>query len=260
MAAQGSAGIGIMKILADLAVTLLLWTYYILGFIFFFSPFYLFCFLFSSDREMSFQKLNSKLYRGFFALLHFLVPQVTWRVSDAVYAIRSSVIIANHQSFLDPILFISLFPRQKTVVKKRYFGVPIFGWILKASGYIPAFIGDSGADILLEQIGKMKDYLERGGNLFMFPEGTRSRDDGVKPFEKGAFRIAKLCGAPLQVVVIRNTGRLYIPGRFLFNTRERFTISVEVVGALNPDYHSDTFSLSKVMAEAHNLMEKGTGV
>lgn len=246
----------IVKTITDFAITVTLWVYYVVGFLLFFSPFYLFSFFFSIDREAAFQKLNRTLHRGFFALLRTLVPQVTWQVSPEVYAIRSSVIIANHLSFLDPILFVSLFDRQKTVVKKRYFSVPVFGWILKASGYIPALSRDSGYDILLEQIGRMKTYLERGGNLFMFPEGTRSRDGGVKPFERGAFRIAKLCGAPIQVVVIRNTGRLYIPGRFLFNTRECFTISVEVAGTLNPDYDGDMFSLSGLMAEAYAMSKK----
>lgn len=246
----------LMKTIADFAITAALWVYYIASFLFFFAPFYIYSFFFSANRETAFQKLNRTLHRSFFALLRTLVPHVTWQVSPKVYAVRSSVIIANHLSFLDPILFASLFARQKTVVKKVFFGVPVFGWILKSSGYIPALAGDSGSDILLEQIGKMKDYLAGGGNLFMFPEGTRSRNGRINPFDRGAFRIAKLCGAPIQVVVIRNTGRLYIPGRFLFNTRERFTISVELAGTLNPDYDSATFSLSGLMAEARKLMEK----
>ena len=260
MAANRPATFGISTVLFDLPVTLILWTYYILGFIVFFSPFYILVLLFSHRREVLLQKLNSFFYRGFFLLLRVLVPRVSWHISDTVYAIRSSVIIANHQSFLDPILFVSLFLRQKTVVKQRYFPVPIFGWILKASGYIPAFGGDSGSDILLEQVGKMQAYLAGGGNLFMFPEGTRSRDGRIGSFDRGAFRIAKLCRAPLQVVVIRNTGRLYIPGRFLFNTRERFTISIELAGTLVPDYNSEDFSISNLMDQARLMMEEGVNL
>lgn len=247
----------IVNITLDFAITLILWVYYISGFFFFFAPFYIYFFFSPTKRESAFQRLNCTLHRSFFALLRTLVPQVTWQISPAVRAIHASVIIANHQSFLDPILFVSLFPRQKTVVKKRYFSVPVFGWILKTSGYIPALAGDSGSDILLEQVGKMKGYLRNGGNLFMFPEGTRSRNRRIGAFDRGAFRIAKLCDAPLQVVVLRNTGRLYIPGRFLFNTRERFTISVELAGTLTPDYDSDSFSLSGLMADARTLLERG---
>jgi len=254
MALPWPAKVSILGSLADFLITLILWTYYIFGFMIFFSPIYLLAFFFAADREGSFQKLNNLVYRSFFAFLRILVPQVSWRVSPEVYAIRSSVIIANHLSFLDPILLISLFARQKTVVKKTYFRVPVFGWILKNSGYIPALAGDSGSEILLEQVGKMKAYLAKGGNLFMFPEGTRSRDGRIGPFDRGAFRIAKLCGAPIQVVTIRHTGRLYRPGRFWFNTRERFTISVERAGTLRPDYDGDAFSLSDLMTQARKLM------
>ena len=256
MALPRPAKVSILGSLADFLITMLLWTYYVLSFIIFFSPIYLLAFFFAADREGSFQKLNSWVYRSFFALLRILVPWVTWRVSDEVYTLRSSVIVANHLSFLDPILLISLFARQKTVVKKTYFRVPVFGWILKNSGYIPALAGDSGSDILLEQVGKMKAYLGSGGNLFMFPEGTRSRDGRIGAFDRGAFRMAKLCGSPLQVVMIRNTGRLYRPGRFWFNTRERFIISVELAGTLRPDYDSETFSLSGLMGQARKLMEE----
>lgn len=254
MALPRPAKVSILGSLAEFLITLILWTYYIFGFIIFLSPIYLLAFFCAADREGAFQKLNSLIYRSFFALLRILIPRVSWRVSDEVYALRSSVIIANHLSFLDPILLISLFARQKTVVKKPYFRVPVFGWILKTSGYIPALAGDSGSEILLEQVGKMKAYLESGGNLFMFPEGTRSRNGRIGPFDRGAFRIAKLCNAPIQVITIRNTGRLYIPGRFWFNTRERFTISVGLAGTLRPDYNGDAFSLSGLMGQARRLM------
>ena len=246
----------IVNTAADAAVTLILWVHYVAGFLLIFSPFYLGAFLFAADREAAFQRLNHALHRSFFTLLRFLVPGVTWHISPEVLALRSAVIVANHQSFLDPILFVSLFPRQKTVVKKRYFRVPVFGWILKTSGYIPALAGDTAADILLEQIGRMKAYLAAGGNLFMFPEGTRSRDGRVAPFERGAFRLAKLCRAPVRVVTLSGTGRLYGPGRFLFRTRERFTVSVDLAGTLQPDYDGDVFPLSGLMDVARDLMER----
>ena len=64
------------------------------------------------------------------------------------------MIVANHLSFLDPILLL-LFARQKTVVKKTYFRVPVFGWNLKKLRlHCPALAGDSGSDILLEQVGR----------------------------------------------------------------------------------------------------------
>ena len=222
-----AALIALQHRLRDFAVTVILWTYYIMGFILFFSPFYLSVLLFPARREEAFQRLNHRLHRSFFALLRTLAPRVEWRIAEEVKDIRSSVIIANHVSFLDPILFVSLFEKQKTIVKSDYFHLPVFGWILRTSGYIPSPAEGLFAADMVDQIKKMREYLEAGGNLFIFPEGHRSRDGRIGPFDQGAFKIARLCrAASLKVVLIRNTDRLFPPGRFLFNTRDEIVIEV----------------------------------
>lgn len=243
--------------LRDFAATVILWAYYILGFILFFSPFYLFALLSPARREAAFQRLNYRLHRSFFTLLRTLAPRVEWRIAEEVKAIRSSVIIANHLSFLDPILFVSLFEKQKTIVKSDYFHLPVFGWILRTSGYIPSSAEGPFAADMVDQIKTMQEYLARGGNLFIFPEGHRSRDGRIGSFDQGAFKIARLCrAASLKVVLIRNTDRLFPPGRFLFNTRDKIVIEVELAGSINPDYESESFSLPALMAEARSLLER----
>jgi 1-acyl-sn-glycerol-3-phosphate acyltransferase len=242
--------------LRDFAVTVILWVYYIMGFLLFFSPFYLSAFLFRARREEAFQQLNHRLHRSFFALLRALAPRVEWRTADGVKAIRSSVIIANHLSFLDPILFVSLFEKQKTIVKNAYFSLPVFGWILRTSGYIPSLAEGLFAVDMVDQVKTMQEYLAGGGNLFIFPEGHRSRDGRVGCFDQGAFKIARLSRAgSIKTVRIRNTDRLFPPGRFLFNTGEAIVIEVELVGSIEPNYEAETFSLPALMAEARSLLE-----
>ncbi len=244
-------------LLRDVAVTVILWAYYIMGFILFFSPFYLSALFYPDRREEAFQRLNHRLHRSFFTLLRALAPRVKWRIAEEVKDIRSSVIIANHLSFLDPILFVSLFERQKTIVKRDYFGLPVFGWILRTSGYIPSSAEGLFPADMVDQIKRMREYLVRGGNLFIFPEGHRSRDGRIGPFDLGAFKIARLCrAASLKVVLIRNTDGLFPPGRFLFNTRDERVIEVELAGSLEPDYDSEAFSLPALMAEARSLLER----
>jgi 1-acyl-sn-glycerol-3-phosphate acyltransferase len=245
----------LLKTVKNFTITIALWTYYIMGYLLLFSPFYLYAFFFSVRREETFQKLNCLLHRIFFSLLRTIVPNVTWHISEEVKALRSSIIIANHLSFLDPILFVSLFEKQKTVVKSAYFRFPVFGWILRTSGYIPSMAVGLFAEDMVDQIKKMKDYLSGGGNLFVFPEGTRSRDGRIGPFDKGAFSIARICNAPISVVLIRNTHKLFPPGKFLFDTSAEIVIEAELVGSLEPDYDNDAFTLSGLMAEARSLME-----
>lgn len=244
----------------DFAVTVILWAYYIMGFILVFSPFYLYALFFPARREEAFQKLNHRLHRSFFALLRLLVPGVRWRISEEVRALRSSVIIANHLSFLDPILFVSLFEKQKTIVKNDYFNLPVFGWILRTSGYVPSMAHGLFTASMVDQIKAMGDYLATGGNLFIFPEGTRSRDGRIGPFDKGAFKIARLCQATsIRVVLIRNTDKLFPPDRFLFDARADQAIEVELAGSSEPDYGNAGFSLPAWMDEARSLMEQKAG-
>jgi 1-acyl-sn-glycerol-3-phosphate acyltransferase len=181
---------------------------------------------------------------------------VKWHIAEEVSSIRSSIIIANHISFLDPILFVSLFEKQKTIANIGYFRLPVFGWILKMSGYIPSMTDKLFAEDMINQIENLSDYLSTGGNLFIFPEGTRSRNGMIGPFDRGAFRIARLCHAPIKVVIIRNTHKLYPTGKMAVDACTENIIDVELAGSLEPDYESGSFSLSGLMAEARSLMER----
>ena len=241
----------------DAVVTAILWFYYILGFLLFYSPFYLAAFFKAPQREEAFQRLNHRLHRSFFALLRSLVPNVRWQIADDVLALRGSLILVNHLSFLDPILFVSLFEKQKTIVKSDYFHYPVFGWILRQSGYVPSLARGLFTVDMAEQIKGMREYLAAGGNFFIFPEGTRSRDGRIGPFDPGAFKIARLCQAsPIAVVQIRNTHRLFPPDRFLFRTGDHLVIEVSLAGTVAPDYGNEAFSLEAFMGEVRALMEK----
>jgi len=239
----------VLELAQDFLLTLIIWTYYIASFIVFFSFLYMFSLFFTKNRELSFQKINASFFRTFFRVLGIFLPRVSWHMGHDVESIRSSVIIVNHLSFLDPILLVSLFPKQKTVVKSRYFTMPVFGWILKSSGYIPAFTRGEDTEILLEQVGKMKHYFSVGGNLFVFPEGTRSRTGRLGSFDKGAFRIARQCNAPLKILLIKGTGNLYPPDSFLFRTRKEIKISVELVKTILPTHENNHKSISAIITE-----------
>lgn len=244
-----------LKPVSDLMVTLLLWAYFTLGFIVFFSPFYLAVYLVSENREYAFQRLNHNFYRGFFFLIRILIPGQKWHIADEIKSIRSSVIVCNHLSYLDPLLLISLFPRHKTIVKSTFFSVPIFGWMLEQSGYIPSSSEGRLSELMIERIDAMDGYLAAGGNLFIFPEGTRSRNGTIGRLNKGAFKIARLCRTPIKVLHIRNTHRLFKPGKFLFNTLVSNSITVEPITGIEPDYQSGHFSMSELMSQVRSLLE-----
>jgi 1-acyl-sn-glycerol-3-phosphate acyltransferase len=240
--------------LKDLAITLLLWGYFTAGFVLCFSPFYLLSYFFASDRPAAFQRLNSLFYRGFFFLCRGTIPSHKWEISPGVRAIRGSVIVSNHVSYLDSILMVSLFPRLTTIAKARLFDIPLFGRVLALSGYIPSSGEGPYATLLIHSLESLAGHFSNGGNIIVFPEGTRSRDGVVGPFNKGAFKIARKFDTPLSVLKIRNTDKLFTPGKFLFNTGCSNLIRVDLVSHLHPDYGHPDFSMKKLMDDVHRLI------
>jgi 1-acyl-sn-glycerol-3-phosphate acyltransferase len=230
----------------DCCATLVCWTWFIFGFILFFSWRYLAIALFVKDPERNFQRLNSQFYRGFFAVVRVTAPRHSIKIDDEVAAISSSVVVCNHLSYLDPLLLIALFPQHRTIVKTRFFSMLIFGWIIEKSGYLPATSEGKFARMMIRQMDSMESYLKGGGNLFIFPEGTRSRDGKIGKLNKGALKIARMCKAPVYVLELCNTDKLFTPGKFLFNTRVKNTISVEIIDRIEPDYQNNPPSTAEL--------------
>jgi 1-acyl-sn-glycerol-3-phosphate acyltransferase len=226
----------VVKKIVDIFVTTVVWTYFTVGGIVCFCPFFLFVFLFSRDREGGFQKIIHFFYRGFFWLARTITPGLQIEIREDVRKIRSSVVICNHLSYLDPILLLSVWKAHKTIVKGALFRAPCFGWFPRQAGYIPAGGGGDMAAMMVDRVEKLGEFLGAGGNLFVFPEGTRSEDGTLGSFETGAFKIAGRCRAPIEVLMISNTGRLYTPGRVLFNTCVRNTIRIERISRIEPEF------------------------
>lgn len=236
-----------LKPVVDPLITAMVWIYYIGGYLAFFWPFHVWAYFFSANRERGFQKVNRRIYQSFFFVLRQVTPGLKLHIPADVSAIRSSVIVCNHLSFLDPILLVSLYDQQKTIVKSSFFKLPVFGWLLKNSGYLPSESGGDFLNLMMARVADMPGYLAAGGNLFVFPEGARSRNGKIGTFNKGAFSIARKCRAPIAVLRVRNTGTLFPPDKILFNTCVDTTISIELITLLNPAYDDDDFSLTRLM-------------
>ena len=241
----------------DFAVTLLHWICLIFGFAVFFSPFYLGALLFSTNRESAFQKVNHVFFKGFFLLSRLLIPKLVLNISDEVRSIRSCIIVCNHLSYFDPLLFVSLFEKHKTIVKNTFFKVPLFGFVLKTAGYIPSTSVGAFSPLMIERLEKMGEFLSSGGNLFIFPEGTRSKDGSIGTLNEGAFKIARRFKAPLKVCLIKNTNVLYRPNTCLLDTGIREPIEIKLIGSIEPDCNGRRLSVSDLMSRARLLFEKG---
>jgi 1-acyl-sn-glycerol-3-phosphate acyltransferase len=239
----------------DFIITVVLWAYFTIGFVLLFAPFYIWAGIFSKDRERAFQRLNSRFYRGFFFLVRRLMPGHRWHIQPEVLDIRSAVVVCNHRSYLDSILLISLYARHNTIVKSRLLDIPIFGSMLQWSGYIPSSSEGRFAEMMIQRIEGMEAFLADGGNLIVFPEGTRSRDGRIGALNKGAFKIARRFRAPIKVLFVRNTDRMFRRGSFSFDTRGPNVIRLELIGTIDAAAECEASSLPHVIAKVREMLE-----
>lgn len=240
----------------DFCLTLLLWAYFTFGYLFILLLFFVPSSIHLKNSAAVFQKMNHIHLKCFFAWLRFLAPRTTFKIDQAVSGLRSSIIVCNHISYLDPILLVSLFPRQTTIVKNTFFSVPIFGWFLKKAGYVPSSPSEMHGPAMINHLEGIRRHLASGGNLFVFPEGTRSRGGKLLPFNKGVFSIARYCNTGLQLVLIRGTDKLFRPGAFSFRMRKTNTIELELIASLAPDDQSGNFSIGAVAHQARLVFER----
>lgn len=98
---------------------------------------------------------------------------------------KPSVIIANHQSFIDVIMMMTFHPKVIIMTNDWVYNSPFFGAQIRYLGFFP---GSHGVEKNLEDI---RPWVEDGYSVILFPEGTRSKNKQIGRFHKGAFFIAE---------------------------------------------------------------------
>lgn len=117
---------------------------------------------------------------------------------------RAFVFMPNHQSLYDIPAMIATLPLPAVFFAKRsLFQIPIFGWALRAGGFISVDRRDRSR--AKESFSKAVRTLQKGRSTVIFPEGTRSLDGGLLPFERGGFLLAIKSGAAIVPAGIRGT-------------------------------------------------------
>ncbi|MBE0390720.1 MMPL family transporter [Flavobacterium sp. PL002] len=124
---------------------------------------------------------------------------------------KPAVIIANHMSFLDILAVGMLSPKIIFLVSDWVYNSPFFGKGVRLAGFYPVSSGiDNGIEHLREKV-------DQGFSLMVFPEGTRSTDNLIKRFHKGAFYLAEEFKLDIVPVVIHGYSEIAPKGDFILN-------------------------------------------
>jgi 1-acyl-sn-glycerol-3-phosphate acyltransferase len=121
--------------------------------------------------------------------------------AERVPAEGALLIVANHQSFLDPPM-IGAFVKQRQIVYIARLGLfksRFFGWFIGALNAIP--IREDGQSDT-PAIKAALSVLARGHALAIFPEGRRTPDGALQPFKRGTALLFKRAKCPVQPVAV----------------------------------------------------------
>jgi 1-acyl-sn-glycerol-3-phosphate acyltransferase len=109
------------------------------------------------------------------------------------------LVLANHQSFLDPLLIgLPLRRPVSFLARDSLFKVPVIGWILRSTYVMPISRESASSASLRETIRRM----QHGFLVGVFPEGTRTETGDVGPFKPGFVALVRRAKLPVYPVGI----------------------------------------------------------
>jgi 1-acyl-sn-glycerol-3-phosphate acyltransferase len=117
------------------------------------------------------------------------------RALDGLADEAGLIVVANHPSLLDAMMLVAHLPRAACVMKASLVRNPFLGPGARLARYIRN-------DSTWGMVKLAVDDLRAGGQLVLFPEGTRTTRPPVNPFHSAVGLIAKRAGAPVQAVFI----------------------------------------------------------
>jgi 1-acyl-sn-glycerol-3-phosphate acyltransferase len=108
---------------------------------------------------------------------------------------EGQLILANHPTLIDTVFLIAFVRNADCIVKGGLWNNPFTRGPVRAAGYIN---NDQGPQLVDDCIAS----LRAGGNLIVFPEGTRTPRSGALALKRGAANIAVRGARPVTPVVI----------------------------------------------------------
>ena len=143
---------------------------------------------------------------------------------DHLRDLGPAVFVANHASYLDPVLIMAVLPVElRFAVKSQLANYPLLGTAIRKGEHITIDKRDLSQQI--ERASAIVAPLHGGESLFVFPEGTFVSAPGLLPFRLGAFRAAVETARPLVPVTIRGTRRI-LPAHTLLLRPGRITVTI----------------------------------
>ncbi len=158
-----------------------------------------------------------------------------WRIhisgGENLDANQVYVVVSNHQSLADIPVISHLKLDTKWLAKAELFRLPFVGWMLRMAGDVPIDRSDrrKGAQAML----RCARYLRQRCSVVFFPEGTRSPDRHVLPFNLGPFQLAIREQISILPLVVEGSGAALPPHSWMFGKTQ--DVHLRILEAVSVD-------------------------
>ena len=121
------------------------------------------------------------------------------------------LLVSNHVNSFDPMVLYMTVPRHMIALeKKSHFSWPFYGGMIRRWGNLP--VAPRDPELASRSLARAAELLRAGTPVFVFPEGTRSRDGQLGTFRKGSFTLAIEAQVPLIPVILKGADRVFREG------------------------------------------------
>ncbi|WP_370525809.1 lysophospholipid acyltransferase family protein [Methylococcus sp. BF19-07] len=186
-------------------------------------------------------------WRIFFAIMH---AAGAFRFDTAeLEALRKDIpllLVANHPSLLDAVIVAARLPDLVCIMKANLNDNIFLGAGARLARYIR---NDSGHGMIKAAVAE----LHKGGQLLIFPEGTRTAEPPVGRFKGGAALIARHAGVPVQTLIVE-TDSPFLSKRWPVYARPRLPIRFRIRLGLRFDPPDDPVAFTHAL-EAYYARE-----
>ena len=142
---------------------------------------------------------------------------------------KTCVVMSNHQSTWDTLVFQTFLPQQTWVIKKELLFLPIFGWGLALLRPISIDRGNklnAIRTVIKQGVSRIKDGIW----VIIYPEGTRQPYKKLANYQSGGVAIAKKSGVDI-LPIYHNAGKFWSKGQFI---KKPGTIVITIGKSINP--------------------------
>ncbi|MDO6386432.1 MFS transporter [Uliginosibacterium sp. 31-12] len=149
------------------------------------------------------------------AVPEFYLRCIAWTLTHSIYRVAPSglanvpasgpaLAVCNHVSFADAVILMGVLPRQpRFVIDHQINRTPFVRWLFRASRCIPVASAQEDRESVQRAYEEIARALDAGELIFIFPEGTITRDGEIGPFKGGLNKILRRNPVPVVPMALR---------------------------------------------------------